>query len=225
MTKASRFFRWVWRVNALLILVATAATVFGVGMLLSAEFGARTARQQLAAGGPVVAAGQSGSDLVLGPAALVPGTRVMRAELNLHRGGEGFSSGGYSETRNMLFIEPGERAARWLLPDHQHVITENSDVTRQEGQPAVTTTIATVALVKQRDTTSAAAGGRLLLFDPPARRIQQIANGVRTVHAATLSGQDLIVLYEQDRQLRLATFDPDSLQKRNEAQIGVPVLK
>jgi len=40
----------------------------------------------------------------------------MRANLATLRGGEGFSSSGYAETRNILFIEPGEESARWLLP-------------------------------------------------------------------------------------------------------------
>jgi hypothetical protein len=44
--------------------------------------------------------------LILGQASMVLGSAVMRADLLLHRNGGGFSSGGYSERRNVLFNDP-----------------------------------------------------------------------------------------------------------------------
>jgi len=147
MMKSQKFFRYLWRINAVLILVAAGAVTFGVGALLVEEFGARAARSREAeAGIPVVAAGPN-ARLSLGRASVVAGTDVLRADLSLNRGGEGFSSGGYTETRNILFIEPGQKAARWLLPDNDYVIGQSSDVTDETDRNA-RRMIASAVLVK-----------------------------------------------------------------------------
>jgi hypothetical protein len=225
MTKSAKFFRWVWRLDAILIFVAAGAITFGVGALLVTELGARSAWRQDAVAGPVVATGEGASDLVLGRASVVQGTNMMRAELVVYRPGAGFSSGGYSETRNILLIEPGDAAARWLLPDHDHVIAEHSDVVKHEDEPKTSSTVATVVLVKMRGAALEAAGGRLLLFGPSGKNIVEVADGVRTMHAATLTHGDLTVLFERDRRLFLVSFDPESLAKRHEQQMEVPQLK
>jgi hypothetical protein len=106
MSKSQKLFRYLWRINAVLILFAAGAITFGVGVLLIGEFGARTVHSREAVAGIPVAAADSNAHLSLGRASVVAGTNVMRADLSLDRGGKGFSSGGYSETRNILFIEP-----------------------------------------------------------------------------------------------------------------------
>jgi hypothetical protein len=225
MSKAQRFFRYLWRVNAVLILVAAGAIAFAVGTLLVAEFGARSARRRVADAGPLVAGSESDPRLVLGSASVVAGTEFMRAELVLHRGGAGFSSGGYAEIRNVLFIEPGEKAGRWLLPDDDHVIAESFDLVTNEDDPKTKRTVATVALVKPSTGTPEAATGKLLLFDPSGRSVVEVADGVRESHVALLSGRELTILYERERRLILATFEPGSLTKRGEHTIDVPPLK
>jgi hypothetical protein len=64
-----------------------------------------------------------------------------------------------------------------------------------------------------------------MLFNPSGTNIVQIADGVRTMHAATLTAGEVAVLFERDRRLSLATFDPQSLVKHNEQQMDVPQLK
>jgi hypothetical protein len=224
MMKSQKFFRYLWRINAVLILVAAGAVTFGVGALLVEEFGARAARSREAeAGIPVVAAGPN-ARLSLGRASVVAGTDVLRADLSLNRGGEGFSSGGYTETRNILFIEPGQKAARWLLPDNDYVIGQSSDVTDETDRNA-RRMIASAVLVKPTAGSPETAAGRLLLFDPPGRKVVEVASNVREIHLASLSGGELIILYERDRRLVLATFDPGSLAKHREQEIDVPQLK
>ncbi len=225
MSKSGRFFRWVWRLNAILIFVAAGAITFGVGVLLVTELGARSAWRHEATAGPVVAAGEGDSSLVLGRASVVQGSNMMRAELVVYRAGAGFSSGGYSEIRNILFIEPGDTAARWLLSDHDHVIAENSDVVKHEDEPKTSSTVATAVLVKKRGPDPEAADGRLLLFDPSGKSVVEVADDVRTLHAATLLHDDVAVLFERNRRLVLVTFDPKSLAKRREQQMEVPQLK
>jgi cytosine/adenosine deaminase-related metal-dependent hydrolase len=114
--KVNRFFRYLWRVDAALILVAAGAIAFGVGVLVYEELGDRAALRHNAEAGVPVSANPA-VELNLGHAETVDGTRVLRADLYLYTGGAGFSSGVYKETRNILFIEPLQEAAYWLLTD------------------------------------------------------------------------------------------------------------
>jgi len=218
-------FRYLWRINAVLILVAAGASTVGVGALLVAQFGASTARTREAESGPLAAAGTSDPRLFLGQASVVPGTMFMRADLLLHHEGGGFSSGGYAETRNVLFIDPAEKHARWLLPDDKHVIVESSDVslTEEEGKPK--RTVATVALVKASDADRQTGKGKLLLFGPPGTPILEVSDGVRALHVAALSGDQITVLYERDRQLVVAVFAAATLTKQQDQAMPVPALK
>ena len=224
MRNSQRFFRYLWRINAVLILLAAGAITFGVVTLLVGEFGARVARNREAAAGIAVVAADSNAHLSLGSVAVVAGSDVMRADLSLNRGGAGFSSGGYTETRNILFIEPGQKAAHWLLPDNDHIISDSSDIAEHSDQKTKRV-VATVVLVKSTTPSPETAVGKLLLFDPRGEKIVEVANNVRTMHLASLSSSDLTILYERDRRLVLASFDPKSLAKHSEQEIDVPQIK
>jgi hypothetical protein len=210
-------------------LVAAGAITFGVGALVTTEFGARTARsREVDAGVPVAV--DSNVKLSLGNASTVPGTNVLRAKLSLDRGGAGFSSGGYAETRNILFIEPGQKAARWLLPDNDHLIADSSDIADRSNidedkieNPRKM--IATAVLVKPATGSSEPSSGKLLLFDNSGRKIVEVADNVREIHLASASNGELTIVYERNRHLVLAMFDPASLSKRSEQEIDIPQLK
>jgi hypothetical protein len=211
MKKSQKLFRYLWRINAILILIAASAVTFGVTAIVVGEFWGRTARNREAEAGIPVAAADSNTHLLLGRASVVIGTDVMRADLTLSRGGAGFSSGGgYVETRNVLFIEPGQKEARWLLPDNDHVISESSDIT-DRIDANTKRMIATAVLVKPATGSPETAPGRLLLFDATGKKVVEVASNARDVHLASLSGGELSILYERDRRLVLAAFDPGSL--------------
>jgi hypothetical protein len=204
-------------------MVAAGAITFGVGAVLVAQFGASSARSREAEVGPLQRSQTADPRLFLGQASTVAGSRVMRAELLLHEYGGGFSSGGYSETRNILFIDPVADAPRWLLPDDDHVITEHSDVMAPEHDDTAKRLVCTVALVKAREGDRQVSTGRLLLFGPAGMPLVEVAVGVRALHLASLSGEQVTVLYERDRQLFVATFDT-ALVKQNEQMMTVPPL-
>ena len=149
----------------------------------------------------------------------------MRAEL-LSPGseGKGFSSGGSaSETRNVLFIEPGEKSGRWLLPDNDHVISEITDIT-DEKNSSTERVIATAAVIKSADSSEDTVG-RLVLYNSSGKTLVEVANKVREVHLASYSDDELTILYERNRRFVLAGFDPGSLARRKELEIEVPLLK
>ena len=225
MRNAQRVFRYIWRINAVLILVAAGIITFGMGSLLLSEFGGRTARNQAAESGIPVQAADSRIPLVLGRMSIVGGTDVMRADLFLNRKGLEFSSGGGpGETRNILFIEPAQKAGHWLLPDNDHVIGESYDVLDDTDRKAKRV-IATAVLIKPTTGPAQITTGKLLLFDPPGRKVVEVSNNVRDIHLTSLSSGEVTILYERDRRLVLAAFDSGSLIQRREQEIDVPQLK
>jgi hypothetical protein len=221
--RTQKFFRYLWRIDAILIFLAAGAITIGVGALIFEEFGGRAAMHRNAeAGVPVAAEGRP--DLTLGHAELVPGSTVLRADLFVSRGGAGFSSGGYNESRNILFIDPTKKEAHWLLPDNDHVIAERSDV-KDEKDSRREPLIATAVLVKTRSDQLESATGRLLLFDPNGTNTIEVATGVRDIHVSTLNGAEVNLLYEHNRHLVSAAFDSSSLAKKREQEIEIPQLK
>jgi len=226
MGKSQKFFRYIWRINSVLILLATGATTLGVGALLFQEFGYKAARVRQAEAGIGVTGPNAKPDLVLSRASVVQGTQVMRAELQRFSGEAKFSSGYNSETRNILFIEPGQKAAHWLLPDNDHVIVGSSDIADQDqkesGEKRV---IVTAILVKSATESPEIALGRLLLFDPAGKRIVEVADHVRTIQVATINRGELSVLYVRDKRLFLDVYDPQSIGKLREQEIEVPQIK
>lgn len=149
----------------------------------------------------------------------------MRAQLV--RSGEGAKFGSGSgdriEIRNILFIEPGEKTARWLLPDNDHVITDTLDVAEKDATS--TRTIATAVLVKPQVDGQVTDKGRLVLFDLPGKKVVEVADGVQEIQVAFVTGGELTILYKQDRRLVLGAFDAGTLARRREQQIDVPQLK
>jgi hypothetical protein len=224
MRKSQIFFRYVWRVNAVLILLAAAAVTLGVGGLLVQEFGFKAARNREAEAGIAVSGTNAKSDLVLSRASVVEGTQVMRAELQRFPGEAKFSSGYSSETRNILFIEPGQKAAHWLLTDNDHIVVDSSDITDQK-EPNEKRVVVTAVLVKSATESPENAVGKLLLFDPPGKRIVEVADHVRTIQVASIKGGELSILYERNKRLFLDVFDPQSIGKLREQEIEVPQLK
>ena len=221
--RSQGFFRYVWRINGVLILVAAGATILGIGSLMFQEFGFHAARNRAEGAGIAVAEPNAKLDLVLGRASIVEGSQVMRAELQRYQGEGKFSSGG-SETRNILFIEPGQKAAHWLLPDNEHIILDSTDIKDRLGSmdsPVIVTTV----LVKSAAEPAESASGKLLVFDPPGKKIVEVADYVRTIQVASMKAGELSILFERDKHLYLDAFDPLSMTKVREQEIELPQLK
>ncbi len=225
MSRSPRVFRYLWRVNAVLIFVAAGTVTLGAGALLIDYLRSLVTTKEEAPSGLLVAGPHADPGLFLTQATLLPGTRVMRASLMVDRAASGFSSGGHSDTRNLLFVETGDKTARWLLPDNQHVIEDTTDIVADEEDAKPKRIVAVAALVKPSVDPRDVAKGRLLLCDPAGRRIVEVAEGVRRLHVASLLNGEVSLLYERDRHLRVARFDAVSLAKRGEEQVDVPQLR
>lgn len=223
MTKSQKFFRTLWRINAILISLAAALVVIGLGYVLVDEIG-RSARHV----GEKVA-GVRNSDaieeekLTLQPASFVPGWEILRAEYSsrVEHGGKFSSSGERYETRNLLFVSPSDNSPRWLLPDHQHIISKYDDISN-EGDSS-RKTLATVALVTPLEQPSAP--GTLILFDPSATKITEISKNVSDLQLSVSIGGRITLVYGRNGKIVRTMVDGASYNKYAEHEIAVPVLK
>jgi hypothetical protein len=226
-TKPQKFFRLLWRINAVLILIAMGAIAFGAIVLIVQETAHRARTNRDTAAPSAIGADDSELNLQMGRTSLVPGTGVLRTDLTLRRESDKFSSGGGSETRNILFIDPNEKKGRWLLPDNKHILGEISDITErstdaecESGRP-----IATAVVVKDSNDSETTGKGKLLLFDPTGKKVIEVANDVSEIHLASLTGNEVVILYERNSRLVRTAFSRDSLVKQTELEIDLPKIK
>ncbi len=227
MSKAQRFFRYLWRANAVLIFLGTVAISVSIGSLLVSELWRNTNRHQDTAAAPPVVGSESGEQLYLGQVVQIAGTDTLRGELLASGSGKGLGSSGYgSDVRNVLFLDGQSKTARWLLPDSRHVISQSIDVRASDEGSSASQPIAEVLLIKAIGSDAEADIGRLMLLDPTGQMVTTISEGVRAVNHAQLSLEGHItVLYERNRKYVLATFDASSLAKLSEDELAVPQLK
>ena len=226
MNRSQRAFRYLWRANAVLIFVAASTVTLGAGALLAGFLRDLASTGQGPPSGLIQAGPEAAPGLFLTQATLLPGTLVMRASLIVDRASGGYSSsGGTSDTRNLLFVEAGEKAARWLLPDNRQVIVDSTDIMAGGCDSKLNRLVAVAALVKPSAEQRDVAKGQLLLADPSARRIVNVADGVRRLHVASLLDGEVWLLYERGRHLVRVSFDGASLAKRGEEQVDVPPLE
>jgi hypothetical protein len=222
--KSARFFRWLWRVNAIVIFLVAAAMLCGIGTYLINELlqNRRRAEEQPA---PVVRQANVGPTLRLGQLTPVAGTDLFRADLvAVKEGSRGSLSSSYdpSETHNVLFMNPQTGASRWLLPSHRRVM-DQTDAIYTGGELANDRIeLATVALLK--DSPSAETGD-LILYDPAATTVVQVASDVRRVHTtAAIGTSELLLVFERGGKYFVARYAAPSLRKMSETELRVPQL-
>jgi hypothetical protein len=229
MSRSSRFFRQVWRVNALLILVAAAAATFGIGTLIWSQVEQNMRRDSAAAVAAVVPGKQTTSELHLGNLRPIEGTTLYRAELSTpDHGGSSFSSDGYSsETRNILVVDSATATSHWLLPTDKELIVYNQDIAKHEtGETPAERLAATVVLVKANSSNHEAEEGRILIADPAATDVRELISGVRVVHGISLTNTGQIaIMFEQKRSFHLALVDAGNRHLLSDRVVAVPALK
>ena len=222
--RAQRFFRYLWRVNAVLIAIAAAGIAVAVVMLTVSTIQDKVRRREAAAAS-VIPGKPANKELSLSGLLPIEGTSIFRATLSSEHYGkhlDSFSSGEASEIRNILFVDTTTGTAAWLLPSDKERITNQEDVTQPgEHKPP----LAIVALVKPDGENTDAATGRLLIVDVAGRHVEQFASDVHALDGVTITpGGDIAVLFQKNRKYYLASFDRTTRAKRSEREIAVPDL-
>jgi hypothetical protein len=222
--KAQRFFRYLWRTNAVLIFLATGAVCLVVASVMLSQVSCNARQRRAVEVAPPVVA--DATDFHLGPMRVVEGN-VLRGELLGPGESIAFGSSGYSEqTRNILYLDAQSTEARWLLPDSARVISEETTVWSDEQDPEARRQVASVALVKLPGADLEVAAGTLVVFDPLGRRVTTVAEDVRTLsHASLLDSDSILLLYERNRRYVRALIDARSFEVRSVDDVSVPELR
>jgi hypothetical protein len=222
MSKSARFFRVIWRVNAILFLVVAIAAALGVVWFAISQVQDTLRVQQRASVEPkVVAPKGTTDDLTLNGFISVEGTSTLRADLvSRDRSPGSYSgSGGTSELRNIFYLDLETSTAHWLLPTNDRRIAYKEDVTRV-GERGESAPVATVLLTRALSSESDA--GQLLVANPTATVVKPIAGNVTTVSGQSLTRTgDLAVVFEQSRNYQVAIVDPATLSLRAVHQVVV----
>jgi hypothetical protein len=194
--------------------------IIGISLLLGACSPARQTELE-----PRVEGAKPEDKLGWGATTEIPGTPVMRIDL-VEGAGKGFSSGYGGAVRNVLFLDPADKAGRWLLPDSQHFFAESLQLIVGQDDPRSARTLGTAALVKTVGQRDEAATGRLLLFDAVGRTVEWLADGVRRLNAASVGASgEWVVLYERNQKFSIAVVDGKTLKTIREQTFDIPTLK
>ena len=224
--KPGRFFRYLWRANAVLIFLGTGGACLLAGGLMLSEFGCNARMRRAAEAAPAVVADPS-QELYLGPVRSIEGTDMLRGELLAPGHGLGISSGGYSsETHNILFLEPRSTKAHWLLPDSARVISEEVTIWAHEQDAKTRRRVAELALVKPMSADLQLAEGVLIIFDPVGGQVTTVAEGVRTLnHASLLDADSILAVYERGRRYVRAMINVHTFKVEDVQDVSVPELR
>jgi hypothetical protein len=224
--RTGRLFRYVWRINAILIFFASAGIGLFAATLMFSELGCNARRRRAIEAAPPVVA-DTKENLYLGPMRVVEGEEVLRGELLAPRDGLAIGSGGYSaDTRNVLYLDARSTEARWLLPDSSGVISEDEIVWAESEGTKRRHQVAGLVLVKRAGHDLQVAEGTLLIFDATGRHVTKIADGVRALnHASLLDHENILVVYESSRRYVRAIINAQSLEVRSTHEVSVPELR
>lgn len=217
MMRATKFFRWVWRINALLILLIVA----GVGLVIGSEAVSSTRferRRDDSAVTPVAKQDPQKPPLVLSEFYEVEGASLLRARL-LRTSGRAIGSiaSNYeSTTYNILYLDPATGAGRWLLPTHARTLKDETSVEPEPQKP-----IASAAIV----TAEGAESGDLIVFDRTGTQIVQAAGNVSDIEAvAAPSAAGFSVVFKRGGNYHVAQFAMGPLRKTGEMELRIPLL-
>jgi len=223
--RTGRFFRYVWRINAVAILLIVAAALVGISWAVVSDIARHLSRQKTPAAQPI-AQEDSEAPLKLGPPRTVAGTKILRAELTRTRPESSYGSSGDSETHNILFVDPATGASSWLLKSHKNIVVHSEDIHAAGGSKEEPPLLASIVLVKPPAGNDEDGIGELFLFDASGAQVSSIGDKVRSVHAAwAVSASEFIVVFERGGKYHLARFDSTTRRKLSEAEIKVPAIR
>lgn len=226
--RTARFFRFVWRVNAVLILLAS------LTVLWKLAFERPRARREPEGPGPRIGAlldrQEKGSEVTLGDFEPLDGVAALRAPLTSEIDDDiPFSRRSQTVARNYLYVDPATFGSHWLLPSDDQVIVATDDVRFPErcDNCGVSTgpLRATVFLVAERDTNGDDRRDgddalSLLVAGPAGQPLTAVAHGVTVYHGRHALGPDALVLFFAEHgTLTAATVDLGKWVVRGSQQI------
>ena len=222
--RAAKFFRYLWRVNAIVIFLAAAALTVGTLYVLFDSFAGSSRRAEPQ---PPTVVKERDKELKLGTLTAVAGTTVLQANLATS-GGKGIGSMGSSDygagdVRNVLTLDTMTGGAKWMFPTHAQVIVsrtlEREGRTNNDLLPILDVRFVKAIRDEQTDT-----DGRLVISDPAATRVVTIAEHINRIEDVTLVNDNALIVCQRADHYVLITVDPKTLAKTNERDVVIPKI-
>ena len=207
----NKLFRYIWRLNSIVILLACAAgltfAVFALVMILDQWMN----RPKFGVPMNIPDASQLEDDVRLAYFGRIDGTSYVRAELAVYEDRHALSSsGGWREVRNHLFYNLETGDSHWLLPDHKRVILDTQRLQEVPGPPFAGPILGFIYLVVGDDTNgdgtlSEKDGGDLAISDPTGTEYALLAHDVNDINdVISLDSDTAVIFYVSGDTLRTA---------------------
>ena len=209
-----RFFALLWRINAVLILVAGILAVVALGFAVVMMLNSTRSQDGDALTQAVFP--DDNKAATLGAFEAVPGTDVLRARLNVGDRPAFGSGSRYADStvRNYLFVDPESRNAHWLRPSMEGVFLHSINLPESgfnEKPPDVRLFVYTLV---ERDTNgdrqlTEADSKTIAVSDPAGKRFRIVVTGADELRDSRLLRSDrLLVLYSAGAKLMAAELNP-----------------
>jgi hypothetical protein len=221
--RAAKVFRTIWRINAIVILLAAVALLAAIVSVTAGSMFRGDARDVQ----PVVAAPDQKEHLHLRPLQAVEGTTVLRGDLVVETGKVMYSSSGDAgQTRNILTIDIPTGKATWLFPTHGQVVETTYRLEQDEKTPQdERKPLADVFLVKALRDGNQEPQGRIVIIDPTARRSAVVAEHVTSLDSASVINGAATIVCQRGGRYVVITADPLALVKLTEREVSIPQLR
>jgi hypothetical protein len=211
--RARRFFRWVWRVNGVLFLLAALVFVVGmsIGLVAMLVEMHRDARKSSVV---KVADEEIRTKENLGNFEPVKGTGVLRASLQADAEGTFGSSSRHATVRNYLFFDPADGSSRWLIPGYKGLIVAMHEMPEEGGcgsrdKPVVGMVYELVEADSNHDGKLDESDAKAVAVSTPGGlRFSRVLSGVEQVKGTSLTPENrILVLYTAAGTLKAALVD------------------
>jgi hypothetical protein len=223
------FFRWVWRINGLLLL---ALVLYGavniIGLFVSFNHYGQ-APNGVATIGRLDQPNQHQAALKLGSFEALPGTSVLYARLGSDGAPVGGLSSSYTPTdvHNLLFFDATSRQAHWLFDDNAQTITAMSVIsepTPAQAQGAKPDCQALGLLFLSRPAQANNQGDAswdIRLASVDGRQLKALASGVDTLLGYRLTdNHTLLVFYAKQGAAHVLDVDPATREVRSDKALA-----
>lgn len=223
------FFRWVWRINGLILLLLLLLGAISLAGTLVSFKHHRQAPDGMATLGRPDQPDRHQAPLKLGRFQALPGTSVLYAQL----GNEGVSVGSLSsgftppDMRNLLFFDTLSRQARWLFDDNAQSIAAMSVISepappQTQGAKPDCKALGVLLLTRpaQADNRDEASWGvRLASVD--GRQVKTLAARVDTLLDHQLADDHtLLVFYAKQGTAHVLDVDPATREVRSDLPLA-----
>jgi hypothetical protein len=212
-----KFFSRIWRVNAIIILLAG---LLATGLLCVAGFSliASLTRTRHVDNVATTALGEAKeSSAELGSFEAIAGSTVLRAPLTVRHSGALGSSYESGTTRNYLYFDPSTRSTHWLCPSMDGVVLSSTALPADDyGAPKSNTMVAVHVVVNkdsnndERLTDSDSKQIAVSAPDGTGYRVV-VAQADRLNKALMLSPTRLLILYSMGSKLAAVELDASNL--------------